>query len=978
MKLKNLFFIQAFLLPFLFAGAQNIPATPSEIGVGTYWGVSKPLRDLPVMSVADWKAMARNAKKELNEGLQKRSYPYAATALPKGEDNAWQKVMGNYHNPLTPIVNFDGQTSPYYPPDCNGTAGPNHYMQTINCVYAIYSKTGALVAGPTNLNLLFGNVPGANRNDGDPIILYDEQADRWLVTEFSIPGSGQNYMLMAVSTTNDPTGTWHQYSFPVASMPDYPKFSVWRDGYYMGDNNGGSTDTYVFQRDAMLTGATAKMVGFKNSWRPGSVDGFMCVPPVDNDGQFAPAGSPGLFIAMADDAFNSGTDQLWIYELTVDWNTTTNSTFNRVQQIDVEPFSSNFGNNWNNVAQKGVSQKVDAIPQVIMNVPQYRNFGSYQTLVCCHTVNVGTQPNNNHAAIRWYELRKTTGQWTIRQQGTYGPDEHSRWMGCIMLNGANTLGLGYSVSSANMYPAIRFCGQSANAYANANNTLDIAEDTIINGSNSQSGANRWGDYSLLSVDPADDNTFWFTSEYIGSGGSRKTRIASFKFAMAPMVATLDATDIGGVSATLNGTVNPNGAPAAGHFDWGTSPLSLVNTTVPDSVGSGTSAVPVSKVISGLTPNTLYYFRAAGSNAGGNTNGGIMSFTTVQPNLAVTPPNRNVASSPGQAEFYVSSNIAWLVSSDAGWCTATTSGTGNDTITATFTENTSTIARVATLTVSGNGVSPVTVTVTQAGMTPQLVVTPPNRDVVAEAGTTDFTVICNTSWNVTSDAAWCTVTPSGVGNGFIYANFEANTMAIQRIAHITTIASGVGPVVTTVTQAGAAATLSVNPASQNVAASAGSVNYTVVSNANWTAQSDSAWCTVTTSGSGSGTIVANYTANAASVARTTHISVSAAGVAPVSVALTQSKSSAGIGEEEAGKVRIYPNPNKGVFNISPSGGSRTVMNIEVEDMNGQTILKKELKGQTEYQVDLSSAAAGTYNIVIKTDTYLITKKIVIIR
>ena len=977
MIIKNYLLILAFLMPVLLAGAQSIPATPSEIGTGTYLGLSKPLRDLPVMSAADWKAMAKRAKKELNEGLQRRSYPYAATALPKGPDPFYQKTMGSRHNTEGQIVNFDGWTSPYYPPDCNGTPGQNHFMQTINMVYTIYTKGGTKVAGPTAINTLFGNVPGANYNDGDPVVLYDEHADRYLVTEISYEGS-INYLLLAVSSTNDPTGTWHRYSFQVATMPDYAKVSVWRDGYYMGDNNGGSTDIYVFQRDSILVGGTAKKVGFHNSWRPSSVDGFMCVPPVDNDGQFAPAGSPGLYIAFNDDAFGGGTDQLWIYELNVDWNNTANSTFNRVQQLNVQPFSSNFGNTWDNVSQKGTSQRLDAIPQVIMNVPQYRNFGSYQTIVCCHTINLGIPPNNNHAGVRWYELRRTTGLWNIRQQATYAPDSNSRWMGCIMLNGSNTLALGYSVSNTTMYPSVRYCGQSPMAYLAGNSTLDIAEDTIITGHNSQSGYNRWGDYSLMSVDPVDTNTFWFTDEYIGSGGSRKTRIAAFKFTFAPMVTTTSATNIAAVSATLNGTVNPHGAAAAGWFIWGTSPTGLTNTTPPDSLGSGMSNVNISKNISGLKPDSVYYYCAVGSNANGMAYGDTLSFSTLQPGLAVTPPNRSVGDTSGHTTFFVTSNINWLVSSNASWCVPTASGSGNDTIFTTFTTNNSIVPRVATLTVSGTGVPSVTVTVTQAGASPELIVTPPNHDVAADTGRTNYNVQANIAWTVSTDSSWCTVTPSGTGNGTIVATFTANQDITQRIAHISTIGSGIGPVVVTLTQTGEAPTLNVLPANQNVTAIAGSVNYMVTSNTSWNVQSDSSWCTVTSSGSKNDTIVANFTANAGKAARTAHISVTATGVSPVSVNLIQAKSSAGINETQAGQVEIYPNPNKGIFTVVPAEGNRVTINIRVEDMNGKEFLKKQLKGQNEYQIDLSSAAAGTYNIVISSDTFLVKKKVVIIR
>jgi len=526
------------LLFSLFIGtsqAQKISVNPTEVVNGTYYGVSKPLRDLPPMTLEEYQSIEKKSlEKQFNESLKYRSYPFESTALPKGDDPAWQKEMGkSIHVGRSPIVNFNGQNSPYYPPDDCGTAGPNHYMQTINCAYAIYDKTGNLVAGPTNLNQLFGSVPGANRNDGDPIILYDEQADRWVVQEFSLGST--KYILLAVSTTNDPTGTWHQYSFQVAGFPDYPKFGIWQDGYYMGDNNNNGNDIYVMEREPMLSGGTALLVGFNNPWRPASSDGFMCVPPLDNDGDFAPAGSPGLFIAFNDDAIGGGSDQLWVYELDVDWTTPSNSTFTRVQQIEVDPFNANFGPTWNNIPKKGTGQKLDGIPQVVMNVPQYRNFGTYETMVLCHSVKVDA---TGLAGIRWYELRRTTGDWSVRQQGTYAPDTDSRWMGSIMLNGSDKIALGYSISSTELNPSIRYAGQSPAEYANATGILDIPEDTIFSSVNSQNGANRWGDYSQMCVDPVDDETFWYTTQYIGSGGSRKTRIASFQFVTTPSLGVL--------------------------------------------------------------------------------------------------------------------------------------------------------------------------------------------------------------------------------------------------------------------------------------------------------------------------------------------------------------------------------------------------------------------------------------------------------
>jgi len=1151
MNLRNFLWASLFSVAVFSLQAQNDgPVHPSILGTGTLTGISQPLKDIPPLSEMEIQALKEKAEaKILNKKLRNRDYPFSETALPKGPDAAWQKTMGSTGNPKAPLVNFDGQTSPYYPPDCNGTAGPNHYMQTVNTTYAIYSKTGSLLAGPTNMNLLFGSVIGANCNDGDPLILFDEQANRWLAVEFSLCGSNDR-MLIAVSTTNDPTGTWYQYSFDVADMPDYEKFGIWRDGYYMATNNGGSNDTYVFERDQMLIGGLApKMVGFSNAWLPVSIDGFMCVPPVDNDGPAAPVGSPGLFIALNDDAIGGGSDQLWIYELAVNWANTATSTFSRTQQINVTAFDSNFGNTWSNIPQQGTTQKVDAIPMVIMNVPQYRNFGTYQTIVCCHTVDVDA---TNHAGIRWYELRKTppSTTWTVRQTGTYAPDAHSRWMGSIMLNANNKVGLGYSISSSSMYPGIRYTGQTAGAYAMASGILDVPEDIIQTGSNSQTGFNRWGDYSLMSVDPVDNETFWFTTQYIGSGGSRKTKIASFKIGNAPVAITLAATSITGTSATLNGTVNPNTLATNYYFEWGTS-TSYGNVTTTTAAGSGSVSLDVNAPISGLVAGTTYHFRLVATNADGTTNGSDLTFTpgaavvttsavtgitltgalsggnvtsdggspvsirgvcwATTPNpvatgnhttdgsgtgtytssitglsantvyhvrayatnasgtyygadiafstlcgvytlpftesfsgttiptcwtnvdnqgngqvwqfgtisgqspnpaltgnyaylnsdaygsgnsqnadlisptidmsaysavnlqfqhyfksysgssgtlsysinngstwaviqtftttsssnpvsfsqaiaavagqpavkfkwnytgtygyywgidnisitgtsvvtLTVTPANQNVTSAAGTTPFAVTTTAAWTAISDAVWCTVTPSGTGNGTLTATFASNTGASSRVANITVSAAGTSPVTVTVTQAGTSPTLSVTPPNQNVTAPAGNTSFTVTSNSAWTVVSNAAWCTVTPSGTSNGSINANYTQNTQLVTRIATITVTTAGLTPVTVTVTQAAGTPELLVTPLNQNVSSSAGNTTFTVTSNANWQASSDAAWCLVTTSGSGNGTLIATYSANALTTSRIANITVTASGVSPVVVTVTQSGTS----------------------------------------------------------------------------------------
>ena len=1082
--------------------AQDSIVKPAVVGHGTLIGVTPPLRDLPPLTQSEWDEMEAKAhEKLLNPKLRTRTYPYAETALPKGPDGVWQKTMGtNKAMQSDPIVNFQGQTSPYFPPDENGTAGPNHYMQTVNTTYAIYSKTGTLLAGPTNMNLLFGSVPGANCNDGDPIILYDEMADRWMAAEFSLCGSPDR-MLVAVSATNDPTGSWYQYSFNMGGMPDYEKFGIWPDGYYMGTNTSNNTDIYVFEREVMLNGGTnPKMVSFDNPWRPGSVDGFMMVPPVDNDGPAAPAGSPGIFIAHQDDAFGGSADQLWIYELDVDWTTTSNSTFTRVQQINVEPFDSNFGNNWNNIKQPGTSQELDAIPQVIMNVPQYRNFGSYQTIICCHTVDVDA---TDHAGIRWYELRRTSGDWTIRQQGTYAPDEHSRWMGSIMLNGSNELALGYSVSSSSVYPGIRYTGQTAEEYAQASGIMDVPEGIIWEGTASQTGANRWGDYSLLSVDPADDETFWYTNQYV-SGGQR-TRIASFNIgplgpnasfianntlpcidetvnftdistggpvswswsflpntvtfvegtnsnsqnprvqfnALGSYSVTLSATNAGGSNAvTQTNYITVNEANAAfsatpqnivvnnpvqfidestcdvTSWDWnfgegaepatatgpgphqviyvttGTKTVALTvngNNTmtrsdyinvIPDSFNmsnitintcSGTfydaggpsqnygnnlnqtmvfrSAIPGNQlrveftgfelessancandylsVHNGLTPFAPQLGKWCGSdtpgvitsdngsgaltfvfrsNASGNYPGWMATISCFSP---VTAPQTFTATALSDSEIGLEwqknaeNNDVLIAWSEAGigqpvnGTTYTTGealpGGGTVLYTGSLNEFThSGLNAVTTYNYKAFSMTPamdyspgLETSATTLNAPPTLAVSPVNIEVDEYQGNASFTVTSNSLWSAVSDAEWCTVTPSGNGNGTIEAVYEANEMTAPRVAAITVTVAGLDPQTVTLTQAGAAPTLNASPLTFQAGAEAGSVQSSVTSNTTWTAVSNQPeWCTVTPAGSGNGTVDIQYTENSWAAVRTATITLTAEGTSPVELILMQ--------------------------------------------------------------------------------------------
>jgi len=473
-----------------------------------------------------------------NPKLKERSYPFVDIALPKGNDPVWQTYRGQLKSSFQILTSFEGQSTTSDPPDCNGAAGLNHYMQTVNSSYGIYNKaTGALIETGALSNFFPVELPGGGENDGDPIVIYDEIEQRWLLSQFKT--TGVYYMLIAISRTNDPSGQWDAYSFEMNEYPDYLKFGIWHDGYYLATNTTSGSDVYVFEKEAMMAGSDQpKYIGFSNPNRPTTIDGFHCIMPLDNDYAESPPTSPGLFITINDDAIAGGADQLWLYECSVNWAIPANSTFARVQQINVAPFDSNFGTGLDNISQPN-GTKIDAIPQVLMFRAQYINFGTYQTIMVCHTVDVN---NTDRAGIRWYELQKTTINWSVRQQSTYSPDTHSRWMGSISMNKNGEIALGYSISSSSLPPGIRVAGQSADANASANNLLDVAEKTIVNGTISQSSSDRWGDYSQMSIDPTNNTDFWFTSQYMLSGSNKGSRIARFIFATPCTPPSIEASN----------------------------------------------------------------------------------------------------------------------------------------------------------------------------------------------------------------------------------------------------------------------------------------------------------------------------------------------------------------------------------------------------------------------------------------------------
>jgi hypothetical protein len=350
------------------------------------------------------------------------------------------------------------------------------------------------------------------------------------------------------------------------------------------------------------------------------------------------------------------------------------------------------------------------------------------------------------------------------------------------------------------------------------------------------------------------------------------------------------TQLGSAPTLIVTPLNQNVTPTSGttsfavasNVDWTSSSNQTWCTVTPSGTDNGTITATYQENTGGGSRTAT--ITVSGSGVSDQVVTVTQSGTT--PTLSVTPLNQNVSSSSGTTGFTVVSNVEWTASSNQTWCTVTASGTDNGTITAEYQENTGTNARTATITVKGSGVSEQVVTVTQSGTGPSLIVTPLNQNVTSSLGITSFNVASNVAWTSSSDQTWCTVTPSGTGNGTIIATHQEHTGTSARTATITVMGSGVSNQVVTVTQSGVTASLIVTPLNQNVKSSSGTTGFDVASNITWSASSDQAWCTVTSSGTGNGTITATYQANTGPVSRVATITITGSGVSNQVVTLTQ--------------------------------------------------------------------------------------------
>jgi Secretion system C-terminal sorting domain len=505
----------------------------TEIKKPVFMGLSKPLREMvgqPAFHISG----------KIDYMVPNNKYlPPHRTISENSIVDPWLQTKEGLRAPGDIIMNMEGinNRNGYYPPDVSGDVGPNHYMMMINCSYQIWNKTGTSLLGPFNLSTIWSELPSPldTMNSGDPVVLYDGLANRWFASQMALPNYplGPFYELVAVSTTPDPTGTWYTYAYSFTNMNDYPKFGVWPDGYYMSANlftpttfNFVGCALCVIDRNTMLTGGVATMQEFDLT---NPLTAPWSILPSHCTGAAPPAGSNNYFVWSHDDAWYGGSDELQVIEFHTDWTTPANSHLVRAISLPITAYTTMS----TKIPQPGTSNYLDPLSERLLQRLQYRNFSDHEAMVVCQTIDAG----NNQAGIRWYNLHKTTGKWFLYQQGTYAPsDSLHRWMGGISMDATENIALGYSVSSSSVYPSIRFTGRLA---ADPIGTMTFGEKTIIDGtgyqdpSPSHPDANRWGDYTSMSIDP-DGITFWYTDEYVQTSGVKnwQTRIASFQMGTA--------------------------------------------------------------------------------------------------------------------------------------------------------------------------------------------------------------------------------------------------------------------------------------------------------------------------------------------------------------------------------------------------------------------------------------------------------------
>ncbi|WP_224282077.1 hypothetical protein [Streptomyces sp. LS1784] len=492
------------------AGHTQAPRSPDS-GPALHHDTSPPLRDL-------WQGHGerRSTPGAVSPGEVREPSPTEA-ARP---DQVVQDRDGS-RGPIRLDVSFDGiREAGGVPPDPNASVGSRQIVEITNYDLAVYSKTGATELGPLTTQTLFRGFGGPcetaqNVDIGDPVVRWDSLAHRWILNQFALDRTGDtNRLCVAVSTSEDATGAYYRYEFGYRHFIDHPKVAVWPDAYYATFTGAGTVfEACAWDRHRMLRGADADQQCYDvpvPSFPLGSdLDGS--TPP--------PQGRPNLLLAL-----DPAGDSLQYWRFHVDWADQTRTAVTGPGELPVAPYTPACQSTdpTQCVPQAGTTQKLDSLSYSAMYRLAYRNFGDHQSLVVNHAVDA---PGG--VGVRWYELRLDHDRPVVHQQSTYAPGSMYRWMGSAAQDREGNIALGYSTSSSQDHPSISVTGRLAR---DPRNVMTFRETTVWTGTGSQTGSNRWGDYTSMAIDPVDNCTFWYTNQYQPADGTGNwnTRIASFR------------------------------------------------------------------------------------------------------------------------------------------------------------------------------------------------------------------------------------------------------------------------------------------------------------------------------------------------------------------------------------------------------------------------------------------------------------------
>ena len=492
--------------------------------------------------------------------------------LPNGDD----PLLYLQENVITkssrdPILTFETTSNTATPSDPTGEIGRDYYFASWNSSFRFFNIDGTTASPPSSLSTLFGN-----DESGDPIAMYDSEADRYIIT--SMGGSGLNF---AISQTNDPIlGGWHVYnasSFGTdGQFPDYPKYSIWSDGYYCTTNTSAN-NLYVLERDKIIDGdPTASIQGFNAPQMITS--GFASAQVLDITNDDHPAAGNATMVYLQDDAWNQVlTDHLKIWTINIDWENPNNSSMSTPYQLPTSSFTSVFdGGSFANLTQSS-GPDIDAMQATLMNQAQFRKFPNHNSAVFNFVVDV-LSGSDEQAAVRWYELRQDADgePWVIYQEGTYtAPDGRHAFGASMAMDIQGNIGMGYTSMSETAPITLRYTGR----YANDPSGQMTIEENLIGQSNATNPNTRYADYAHMSVDPSNDKTFWFISEYFKPG--RRDLVGTFQ------IAANYANDIGVVSVDtpVSGLLSNSESVTVSIFNYGEDAVS--NFDVSYQLDSGT-------------------------------------------------------------------------------------------------------------------------------------------------------------------------------------------------------------------------------------------------------------------------------------------------------------------------------------------------------------------------------------------------------